>query len=141
MQNIELKIKVDNFKDILIKIKSLNCRKIAVLNQLDTYFNCFNGRFKLREINNKKFELIFYRRTNQKSFKVSQYEVATLDKKLAQNFKYFLSQVLGVKVVVKKRRISWLYKKTRIFLDEVTGLGKFLELETVVGGGISFRQN
>lgn len=36
---------------------------------------------------------------------------------------------LGVKGLVKKKRMLWLYNQTRIHVDEVEGLGNFLELE------------
>ena len=42
-----------------------------------------------------------------------------------------LSETLGVDVVVEKRRHLLLWETVRIHLDEVTGLGSFLELEAV----------
>ena len=46
-----------------------------------------------------------------------------------------LSETLGVDVVVEKRRHLLLWKTVRIHLDEVTGLGSFVELEAVAGAG------
>lgn len=43
-----------------------------------------------------------------------------------------LAKEFGEKVVIKKERTLWIYKNTRIHLDKVKKLGKFLELETVV---------
>jgi len=44
----------------------------------------------------------------------------------------FLGDTLGVRGIVRKRR--WLYRlgETRIHLDDVEGLGAFLELEVVL---------
>ena len=42
-----------------------------------------------------------------------------------------LSETLGVDVVVEKRRHLLLWETVRIHLDEVTGLGSFVELEAV----------
>ena len=42
-----------------------------------------------------------------------------------------LSIFFTIKAVVSKKRILYVYKHTRIHLDEVENLGNFLELETV----------
>ena len=42
-----------------------------------------------------------------------------------------LSMLFTVRAIVSKKRILYLYKHTRIHLDEVENLGNFLELETV----------
>jgi predicted adenylyl cyclase CyaB len=39
---------------------------------------------------------------------------------------------LGVKAIVDKRRELWVYSNTRIHIDDVDGLGDFIELETVI---------
>ncbi len=39
-----------------------------------------------------------------------------------------------IEAIVEKKRILYMYKNTRIHLDEVKNLGFFLELETVVKG-------
>ena len=46
-----------------------------------------------------------------------------------------LSELLGVHRVVRKRREIALYENVRIHLDEVEGLGTFVELEAVWDGG------
>jgi predicted adenylyl cyclase CyaB len=43
-----------------------------------------------------------------------------------------LTHALGAAGVVRKRRHLYLHRRTRIHLDEVEGLGTFVELETVV---------
>jgi predicted adenylyl cyclase CyaB len=40
---------------------------------------------------------------------------------------------LGVRGVVEKRREVYLWHNVRIHLDEVTGLGTFIEFEAVLG--------
>ena len=42
-----------------------------------------------------------------------------------------LSNLLGTWLEVEKTRQVWLWENVRIHLDEVTGLGRFLELEAV----------
>ena len=43
-----------------------------------------------------------------------------------------LARALGIRAVVAKRRHLYLWRHTRIHLDDVEGLGAFLELETVI---------
>ncbi len=98
---------------------------------MDTYFDCPSGRLKLREINNKKFELIYYRRPDSAKSKVSEYHILNLDKKHSTQTLKILSDAYGQKVVVRKRRELWMYRQTRVHLDTVSKLGNYLELETL----------
>jgi len=47
--------------------------------------------------------------------------------------KQALSAALGVRAIVDKRREIFMYENVRIHLDEVQGLGQFLEFEAVLG--------
>jgi len=131
MKNVELKIKISDHRGIISELKKLKGRKIGILNQVDTYFNCPTGRFKLREINNKNFELIYYQRADSAKSKVSEYQVLNLSKVQKNRVLKILVEAYGQLVVVKKRRELWHYKNTRVHLDTVNKLGKFLELETL----------
>jgi len=42
-----------------------------------------------------------------------------------------LSQIMGAWVEVEKTRQVWLWENVRIHLDDVKGLGQFVELEAV----------
>lgn len=132
MKNIELKIRVNNFEAIEKSLKLAGAEYRGVLSQKDTYFNCARGRLKIREINNHQGELIFYQRPDTAINKVCDYSVVSLDCNQLQNLKIILTAVGGIKVVVSKKRRVWLLKNTRIHLDQVGKLGKFLELETVL---------
>jgi adenylate cyclase, class 2 len=132
MKNIELKIKVKDFKKIEKSLRLEGAEYYGILDQKDTYFNCTKGRLKLREINNKNFELIFYVRPDQAINKLSDYLVMSVAKARLKETKDFLTLSMGVKVVVSKHRKLWRIKNTRIHLDKVKGLGNFLELETVL---------
>ena len=132
MKNIELKISIDNFKKIIPILRKIGAGYDGKLHQVDIYYNYKDGRLKLRNTNNKDFELIFYQRPNKCNAKISNYQILYIEPKKFKDFKSNLKNKLGEKVVVKKERNLWIYKNTRIHLDRVERLGKFLELETVV---------
>lgn len=129
MKNIELKIILNNDRNVVKAIKKIGAK---LMHQVDTYYNCKNGRLKIREINNKYFELIFYQRPDRPSSKISNYLLLKMKRDQTEIMKNILREVLGEKSVIKKVRNLWIYKNTRIHIDKVAGLGDFLELETMV---------
>ena len=94
--------------------------------QTDTYFNVLNGRLKLRE-GNIENNLIFYERTNQAGPKNSQFQLVKVED--ARGLKDVLTKSNGVKVIVKKRREIYYINNVKFHIDEVPGLGSFVEIE------------
>jgi len=137
MKNIELKIILSNPKTIIRKLRVAKARFAGKLDQVDTYYNSQKGRLKLREINKKIFELIYYERPDTKRSKISNYKVVPIKRNFLTQIKNVLMKTFGKKVIVKKERNLWLHKNTRIHIDKVRDLGNYLELETVVKKGIS----
>lgn len=103
------------------------------LRQTDTFFNCANGRLKLREQGRAGAFLIFYRRAGLKGPKASSYALVPLSD--AKRTLKTLSSALGVKCKVIKKRLVCFAGRTRIHFDEVRGLGRFIELEVVMKPG------
>ncbi len=132
MKNIELKVNIYNISETLKTLKAIKAKHVGVLKQKDIYYNCVSGRLKLREINNKRNELIFYKRPNLNELKISNYQVVDFNSKNNKSLDFLLSTVFGKKNIVNKERDLWIYKNTRIHIDKVKNLGKFLELETVI---------
>ena len=132
MKNLELKVSINNFIDIISRLKKIGAKFSGTLNQKDVYYKVNSGRLKTREINNKDFELIFYRRANTKKSKFSDYHILKFSKSELKILATILNNVFEGKSVVEKKRQPWLYKHTRVHLDKVKGLGNFLELETVI---------
>ncbi len=130
-QNLEIKIKLNSHDEIISKLKNLNAEFITTLNQKDVYYNLENSLLKLR-IQNHNTELISYNRAENGSTRWSNYEVLEIKGENAENF---LEKIFKVEAVVEKKRDLWMFKDTRIHLDEVKGLGTFLELETLVLNG------
>ena len=94
--------------------------------QTDTYFNVANGRLKLRE-GNIENNLIFYERQNQTGPKNSRFNLVKIED--AKGLKDVLTKSNGVKVIVKKKREIYYIRNVKFHIDEVPGLGSFIEIE------------
>ena len=138
MENIEVKINLDNFAKIRRSLKNLGCKYCGILRIEDVYFSVPRGRLKLRRINKEICQLIFYQRKDSKSSRPSAWEML-LDGSPAdlKPIKEILTKVCGIKAVVNNRRELWMYRdSTRVHLDRplnLDGRQMFLELETAVG--------
>lgn len=129
--NLELKIKVKDFKPILSNLKKIKAIKVKVLNQKDIYYKNKSGLRKLR-IENGEESFIQYKRDEKGKDRFSNYEVLSIS---SRNGEKFFDNMFKREVTVEKLRTLYMYDNTRIHLDEVKGLGKFLELETLVING------
>ncbi|OGN07269.1 MAG: hypothetical protein A2750_03050 [Candidatus Yanofskybacteria bacterium RIFCSPHIGHO2_01_FULL_45_42] len=134
MKNIEFKVSLGDKIVSPGKLKNLGAVYEGRLTQRDIYFNCKKGRIKLRFLNGKKAELIFYKRADNKKSRVSNYQILEMGLAYARPILSILNQSLGKRATVEKSRELWVYKHTRIHLDRVKKLGNYLELETAIGG-------
>ena len=105
----------------------------TVLQQIDTFFPGARGRLKLRQLSPTEGELISYHRADLAGTKQSHYLLARTDDPAA--LCAVLADAYGTGTVVTKTRLLHLVGQTRIHLDEVVGLGAFLELEVVLADG------
>lgn len=94
--------------------------------QTDTYFNVSNGRLKLRE-GNIENNLIFYERDNQAGPKHSDFNLVKIPD--AAGLKEALRKSNGIKVVVEKKREIYYISNVKFHIDDVPGLGHFMEIE------------
>jgi predicted adenylyl cyclase CyaB len=133
--NIEIKARALNFDEIRRRAEELSDTPAEVIPQEDIFFNTPKGRLKLRVLANDRGQLIYYTRPNQDGPKRSDYHIShTSD---PTNLKRVLELAYGIRGVVRKRRYLYLIGQTRIHLDDVEGLGQFLELEVVMREGQS----
>jgi predicted adenylyl cyclase CyaB len=136
-RNIELKARLSNLAQARAIAERLATSQLGILRQRDTYFNCRRGRLKLREIEGGASQLIAYQRADRPDAKVSDYRLLEFSSPdIAQQLRELLDTSLGIAIVVDKNREVFLYHNVRIHLDEVSGLGAFLEFEAVVGDEI-----
>ena len=132
-RNIELKSKCADLPRATDAALRLGAHQAGVLEQTDTYFHCTTGRLKLRETVGRPAELIAYARPDHADARSSDYHLVRVDDPLSLNVA--LAAALGVRVVVEKRRTLLLWHNVRIHLDDVRGLGSFVEFEAVMSDG------
>jgi adenylate cyclase class 2 len=124
--NVEIKARCNDPESIRNYLLNHKAELKGTDEQTDTYFNVPNGRLKLRE-GNIENNLIFYERNNQAGPKSSHFNLVKVED--AKGLKEVLTKSMGVKVVVKKKREIYYIKNVKFHIDEVPGLGAFVEIE------------
>lgn len=133
--NIEIKARVPDFAALRQRAAALSDTPVEIIPQEDTFFHTPKGRLKLRLLAPDRAQLVYYERPDQDGPKRSNYHIfATSD---PENLKTTLALALGVRGVVRKTRYLYLVGQTRLHLDDVEGLGHFMELEVVLHPGQS----
>jgi predicted adenylyl cyclase CyaB len=127
-RNIELKALDPDPDRSLWAALDLGASDEGWLYQTDTYFRVAHGRLKLREEDTTS-QLISYERSDETVARESRYRLVPVSD--PAGLKDALSDALGVLVVVEKSRQLLLWQGVRIHLDEVRGLGCFIEIEAV----------
>jgi predicted adenylyl cyclase CyaB len=130
MRNIEIKARCPDPEATGRLLEQRGLERVARMHQVDTYFVVPHGRLKLREMEGEAAQLIQYARPDLLAAHASDYLIAPASD--PSRLKEVLTRALGIRVVVDKQRDLYLWEHTRIHLDEVAGLGSFLELETVI---------
>ncbi len=126
--NYEFKARATDIEALEKKLQELDPLFIGEDLQVDTYFNVNNGRLKLRE-GNIENALIWYERHNEAGAKASKVLLYQHDPDLA--LKSILIKVLGIKVVVEKKRKIYFIGHVKFHFDTVPGLGTFVEVEAI----------
>ncbi|MEM3027640.1 MAG: class IV adenylate cyclase [Candidatus Bathyarchaeia archaeon] len=125
---LELKAKVESLDKAREALLGLGAQPLGTFHQIDTYFKVSKGRLKLREVEGSKTSiLIYYEREDLAEPKRSYVWLAEVSE--TENIKEILSHVLGIRVVVDKVRDVFTWKNVRIHLDQVEGLGTYIEFE------------
>lgn len=124
--NVEIKAKSNSLAHIRQYLLDNQAFFRGTDEQTDTYFNVPNGRLKLRE-GNIENNLIYYERSNQAGPKNSHFSLLKTDN--PELLKEILTKTIGVIVVVKKIREIYYISNVKFHIDEVPGLGSFIEIE------------
>jgi predicted adenylyl cyclase CyaB len=129
-RNLELKARYPDLSAARAHVERLGARPGDLEIQTDTYFHVAHGRLKLREIEGQTAALIGYDRPDHDAARLSSYHLVPVAD--ADGLKASLTAALGVRCQVRKRRQIYFWHNVRIHLDEVDGLGSFVELEAVL---------
>jgi adenylate cyclase class 2 len=126
--NVEIKARTREPERVLQRLADLGAELQGIDRQVDTYYEARTGRLKLRR-GTIEHALIAYIRADQPGPKVSQ--VTLYEPNDADRLHATLSAALGVLVVVDKQRHIWWADNVKLHVDEVEGLGTFLEIEAI----------
>jgi len=133
--NVEIKARLRDLPGLCRRAEALSDSPVQIIPQEDTFFNVPQGRLKLRQLAPDRGQLVYYERDDTAGPKRSNYLIAETADPAA--LKAALAAALGVRGVIRKTRSLYLVGQTRIHLDEVEGLGQFMELEVVLHPGQS----
>lgn len=130
MRQVESKLRWNDHEAVLARALEAGARDEGLLVQRDQFYGVSKGRLKLRTIAGVRSELIAYDREDAAGARASDYglyptgDAALLDE--------VLGRALERSGVLDKTRHLLIFRNTRIHLDDVVGLGRFVELETVI---------
>jgi predicted adenylyl cyclase CyaB len=128
--NIEIKARAEDLTALAEQVAEVGGRGPEIIRQEDTFFPCAEGRLKLRKFADGTGELIAYARESGAGPTESRYAISPVTD--AARLLSVLSQALGILGVVRKTRTLYMLGRTRVHLDQVEGLGSFVELEVVL---------
>jgi adenylate cyclase class IV len=141
--NLEIKARLRDPADAVRRVLELEPVPHSVERQVDVYFTVSRGRLKLRRRwtaavprvgavpdREQPCELIAYGRPDTAGARRSDYLLLPLPPET--RVEDVLELAAGLDARVEKVRTVFLHDNVRIHLDEVQGLGSFLELEAVL---------
>jgi adenylate cyclase class IV len=128
VQNIEFKAELRDLEAARHQCELLGADHVGRLRQTDVYFRLPDGRLKKRTAPGEPVEWIYYHRPNRVSPKMSHYTILSDE----QARRRWGIHSLRPWLTVHKTRDLWILDGVRIHLDEVDGLGCFIEFEAIV---------
>jgi len=136
--NIEIKLRVNELAAVEQKAALISDSGPTHLEQNDVFFQAPAGRLKLRRFQDGSAELIAYQRADADTVRESSWLAYPTTE--PDQLESVLTKAIGKGIVVSKKRTLYIAGNTRIHLDEVDGLGCFVELEVVLDAELSTSQ-
>jgi len=129
-RNVEIKARIADLDQTHAAVARISTKPPQLIEQEDVFFNVATGRLKLRILSPSHGELIFYQREDKIGPKTCTYHIHRTDK--PEELRAVLSAACGEKIIIRKQRHLYFSDRTRIHIDVVENLGKFIELEVVL---------
>ncbi len=130
--NIEIKARCHDHTKIREMLKRHSADYIGTDHQIDTYFEAKYGRLKLREGKIENY-LIHYNREDKLGPKQS--DIILFKTYPGSELKVLLTTALGILVVIDKEREIYFIDNVKFHIDNVKGLGAFIEIEAIDKNG------
>ncbi len=128
MIDVEIKARYEDHSRVRNILKKNNALFGGEERQIDVYFNSPRGRLKLR-IGTEESFLVYYIRDNIKGIKPSEYFLYKTNE--SNKLEELLRIALGELVTVEKNREVYFIDNIKFNIDDVKGLGKFIEIEAI----------
>ncbi len=128
--NIEIKARVHCPEEIHARVRALAGSPAGTFCQEDVFFKVPRGRLKMRIQSDNSVEFIYYQRTDKGVPMYSAYFRTKPEN--SNDTEAELRRLFGTKRTVRKTRTLFWLDGARIHVDDVEGLGHFLEIEVPV---------
>ena len=132
IHNIEIKARCGDLDHAHSVCREIGARFDTIEEQDDTFYTIPRGRLKLRRSSTLGAQLIFYIRPDQAAARSS--EGVRIPVSGPEDLHRILEISLGTWARVKKTRHVYWLDNIKIHLDQVEGLGTFIEFEAVLSG-------
>lgn len=132
--NVEFKARCEQPKRIKEILEEKGAEYKGQDHQIDVYFDVPRGRLKLRK-GNIENSLIGYEREDVAGAKQSNVHLFNPHPGQVAELEEVLRASLGVRVIVDKRREIYFIGNVKFHVDEVKGLGSFIEVEAIDSKG------
>lgn len=128
---VELRARYEDIAAVRKRLLEMGARSLDVFCQVDTYFNVPSGEMGLCVINGGR-GLLVYRPQGQTH---SAGEVFLTEVGNPGELAALLKAALGIKCIVHRIREAYSWGDVNIYLDKISGLGGFVELQVKVSEG------
>jgi predicted adenylyl cyclase CyaB len=135
--NIEIKALCSRHDEIRNILLALHADFKGTDHQIDTYFHVPHGRLKLRE-GNIENNLIHYQREDTEGPK--QADITLFRSSPGSPLKDILTKALGILVTMNKQREIYFMDNVKFHIDQVEGLGSFVEIEAIDADGTIWKE-
>ncbi|KAI8427127.1 hypothetical protein MSG28_014748 [Choristoneura fumiferana] len=135
MRNVEIKARITDYEKICKVAAELSQSEGTIIKQDDSFYNVNEGRLKMRFYADSSATLVRYDRDDEGGPKLSDYDLLEFsvgEAKKAVALDGMLRKCLGTRGRVVKERLLYMVGQTRVHIDTVQDLGRFMELEVVL---------